>query len=216
MPANHPILDNVTHNMPAAAPITRSLSKSTPRDPSSKHPPPPRAQVKDRAEDDISVQPSAQPQSLETTHPEEPAFLPAHHNKESSCSPIEQLPTEILDAIIGHVGGQLGAASLSGRPERVRNWNAILRHPRRKVISDLALVSPDWRRHVQERTFRHSEPIIPAPIVKLTGFSQNPWHPTRLDGSRQLFLQSFTSHAPCQTSSSHCADLGDQGCRHLA
>ena len=156
--SNHPMtLDDVSLNMTLTIPITRSLSKSTPRDPTIKVPPPPRAQVIDRAEDDISVQPSALLQELEVEHIEDPRILLAHHTKQSSCSPIDQLPHEILDAIISHVGGQLGSPSLARRSDRIRNWNAILRHPRRKTVSDLALVSPIWRRLVQERIFRHSE-----------------------------------------------------------
>lgn len=168
-PSNFTIIrDDVSHNLPAATPITRSLSKSTPRDPSSKHPPPARAQVRGRAEDDISVQPSVQPRDVENGPIEESALLPATHTKGLSCSPIEQLPTEILDCIVGHVGGHLGAASLSGRSERLRNWNAILRHPRRKAISDLALVSPNWRRLVQERIFRHRGFVNPNLEHQLT------------------------------------------------
>ena len=153
----HLTLESVSLNMPSVIPITRSLSKSNPRDPAIKHPPPPRAQVRDRAEDDISVQPSTQINELEIEHIEDPPILPAEHPKAPSCSPIDQLPHEILDAIISHVGGQLGSAGLSKRSDRVRNWNAILRHPRRKTVSDLALVCPTWRCLVQERIFRHSK-----------------------------------------------------------
>ena len=158
-PSNLPMaLDDVSLNMSPAISITRSLSKSTARDSALKHPPPPRAQVIDRAEDDISVQPSALVKGLGPDHIEEVPILPAdHHNKETSCSPIDQLPHEILDAIISHVGGQLGSPTLVRRSERVRNWNAMLRHPRRKTVSDLALVSPNWRQLVQERVFRHRE-----------------------------------------------------------
>lgn len=137
-------LSDMPINLPAANPITRSLSKSTPRDPSVKHPPPPRAQVKDRAEDDISVQPSTQSNDHVDEH-EDLSLLPGGYTQESSCSPIEQLPEEILDAIISNVGGQLGSTGSSSRTERARNWNVLLRHPRRKVVSDLALVCPRWR-----------------------------------------------------------------------
>ena len=150
-------LSDVSINLPTATPITRSLSKSTPRDSSVKHPQPPRAQVKDRAEDDISVQPSTQINDQGVEHSEELPPLPAGYTQESSCSPIEQLPEEILEAIISNVGGQLGYTGTSTRIDRARNWNAILRHPRRKVVSDLALVCPRWRHLVQERVFRHSK-----------------------------------------------------------
>ncbi|KAL9103474.1 MAG: hypothetical protein Q9163_001470 [Psora crenata] len=143
-------LDDVSLNMPSI----RSLSKSTHRDPNVKHPSPPRAQVKDRAEDDISVQPPTQTSDQSAEHFDELTILPVGHTRESSCSSIERLPTEILEAIISHVGGHLGSPSYS-KLEATRNWNALLRHPRRKNISDLALVSPVWRRLVQERIFRH-------------------------------------------------------------
>lgn len=149
-------LNDLSHNIPASAPITRSLSKSSLRDPSQKHPPPPRAQVIDRAEDDISVQPSTTVNECGSEHTEELQLLPTGIPSIRVRTSIEELPTEVLDSIVGHVGGQLGSASNSVQLGVSRNWSSRLRHPRRKDVTNLALVSPKWRRLVQERIFRHS------------------------------------------------------------
>ena len=146
-------LDDVTSNLPSSAPMLRSFSKSCLRDPSQKHPPPARAQVIDRAEDDISVQTTAQ---TSTEHIEETPLVSQEPPSERSCPSIEQLPAEILESIVGHLGGQLGLTGAK-HASRYRDWTCILRHPRRKEITNLALISFTWRRLVQERIFRHSE-----------------------------------------------------------
>ena len=148
-------LDDVAQNLPATGLIARSLSKSCLRDPSQKNPPPPRAQVIDRAEDDISVQPKSQISDASVETVEEPTLLPHDIPTQRSSSTVESLPAEIMEAIISHLGGHLGLhipTSAKGR-----DWTNVLRHPRRKDITDLALVSPTFRRLVQERIFRHSK-----------------------------------------------------------
>ena len=151
------LLDDLTHNLPSSSHLLRSLSKSKRRDSTQKQPPPPRAQVKDRAEDDISVQPSTNKCSTSVEHTEEHPVIPLEQTKKQTCSPIEKLPSELLELILGYVGGQLGSAGTGRRLDRNRNWNDILRHPRGKSISSLALVSSKWRDIVQERLFRHSK-----------------------------------------------------------
>ncbi len=142
-------------------PIPRSLAKSTPRALTVK-PPPFRSRAKNQTEDDISVQPLSQPddQILDTS--EDPFLIPAPEPRKPSPSPkshLENLPPEILEGIIGHVVGHLGSTTSdpSGSQHTIRNWNAIMRHPRRKKVADLALVSYVWRRLIQERVYRHSK-----------------------------------------------------------
>ncbi|KAG5296521.1 hypothetical protein I7I50_09722 [Histoplasma capsulatum G186AR] len=67
------------------------------------------------------------------------------------------LPIEIHEAILDHLFGVRGStlASLSPSKSRPNSWSKALRHPRRKALSNLALVSSQWRPLVQERIYRH-------------------------------------------------------------
>ena len=161
-------LDEVAQNLPPSGPVVRSLSKSCLRDPSQRYPPPARAQVIDRAEDDISVQSTAQSLDNGVEMVEEFSLLPHQTTLKKQSSTVEKLPTEIMESIISHLGGQLGLAGSRG--SHGRDWGHILRHPRRKDITDLAFVSPTFRRLVQERIFRHrrSQSGYEIPILTFT------------------------------------------------
>ncbi len=148
-------------------PIPRSLSKSTPRALTVK-PPPHRSRAKHQTEDDISVQPLSQPDDQIIDTLDDPFLIPASEPRQEwqcSQSHLEMLPPEILEGIVGHVVGHLGSTTSdpSGSQHTVRNWNAIMRHPRRKKVADLALVSYTWRRLIQERVYRHSR----TPLIRL-------------------------------------------------
>ena len=142
-------------------PIPRSQTKSTPRALTVK-PPPVRSRAKNQTEDDISVQPQSRPDDQISDTLDDPFLVPAPQPRESSPCPkshLENLPPEILEGIVGHVVGHLGStmSDPSGSQHVIRNWNAIMRHPRRKKVADLALVSHTWRRLIQERIYRHSK-----------------------------------------------------------
>ncbi|KMP06502.1 hypothetical protein DIZ76_014415 [Coccidioides immitis] len=70
---------------------------------------------------------------------------------------FEDLPIEIHEAVLDHLFGVRGAALASVTPasSTASSWSKTLRHPRRKALSDLALVSRSWRPLVQERIYRH-------------------------------------------------------------
>ncbi|WEW59621.1 hypothetical protein PRK78_005099 [Emydomyces testavorans] len=70
---------------------------------------------------------------------------------------FEDLPTEIHEAVLDHLFGVRGAALASVTPasSTASSWSKTLRHPRRKALADLALVSRTWRPLVQERIYRH-------------------------------------------------------------
>lgn len=71
---------------------------------------------------------------------------------------LEDLPYEIHEAILDHLFGVRASAlsSATSANSGARTWNKALRHPRRKALSNLALVSPVWRPLIQERIYRHS------------------------------------------------------------
>ena len=81
---------------------------------------------------------------------------------------IEKLPTQLsdlpaeiqenaLDILIGNLNSL--SSSYTERNLAMRNWNCAMRHPRRKQLSDLALVSQTWRHMVQQRLYRHGKPL---------------------------------------------------------
>ena len=118
---------------------------------------------KHRPEDDISVHSSSQAESLV---PEDSISKPAASvfaRAEYSKTRLTDLPLEIQDGIIGFIHGGLRSTGLDGA--RVgggaRNWNRVMRHPRRKQLSDLALVSRAWTSLIQQRLYRHSESTEP-------------------------------------------------------
>ena len=71
---------------------------------------------------------------------------------------FENLPYEIHEAILDHLFGVRASTLSSAVPANsgARTWNKSLRHPRRKALSNLALVSSVWRPLIQERIYRHS------------------------------------------------------------
>jgi len=65
---------------------------------------------------------------------------------------IANLPAEIHECILDHLFGfRVSATSRSS----ITRWGTALRHPRRRELSELALVSRAWRDLIQERLFRH-------------------------------------------------------------
>ncbi|KAL8655460.1 MAG: hypothetical protein Q9210_000858 [Variospora velana] len=67
------------------------------------------------------------------------------------------LPVELQEDVINHLVGHLiGPASKWPRgPRSPRNTGTAMRHPKRKRLCDLALVSNIWRILIQKRIYRH-------------------------------------------------------------
>ena len=72
---------------------------------------------------------------------------------------LQDLPEEIQQGILDGLMGNLSSTSSSAvvRRQGMRNWSTAMRHPRGRHLSDLALVSKEWRRMIQERLYRHGE-----------------------------------------------------------
>lgn len=111
-----------------------------------------------RPEDDILVHSTSKSESRspEDAVPIVRATTPQHTvNVKSS---LRDLPAEIQEGIIDYIHGALGSAlsDAQGSGHVARNWSMAMRHPRRKQLSDLCLVSKVWRVLVQQRLYRHS------------------------------------------------------------
>ncbi|RAL11888.1 uncharacterized protein BO97DRAFT_434934 [Aspergillus homomorphus CBS 101889] len=69
---------------------------------------------------------------------------------------FEDLPIEIHEAILDYLFGERASAFTSCTwGKSARSWNRSLRHPRRKALSNLSLITPVWRELVQDRIYRH-------------------------------------------------------------
>ena len=120
----------------------------------------PRPGYRHRPEDDILVQPLSQSGYLEAPRASNVSVFPSVTSSISAKPPssgFNDLPIEIHDAIIDHLIGPLGSLGSSFSDGPSRNWSNAMRHPRRKQMSDLALVSRVWKPLIQERLYRHSK-----------------------------------------------------------
>lgn len=159
------MLNERSLSIPTTPLIDRCQCRSTPRALTAKPPPAAKARFKNQTEDDISVQSLSQADDQSIDIADDPFLVPPSKpgkDSEASKSHVQDLPPEILEAILGHVVGHLGStlSDPSGPQHNVRNWNAIMRHPRRKNVANLALVSDTWRRLIQERVYRHSKAAL--------------------------------------------------------
>ena len=120
----------------------------------------PKPGYRHRPEDDILVQPLTQSGYTEAPRANNPPVsFPAASNSspKAHTNGLNDLPIEIHNTIMDHLAGSLGSLSSHSSRQPSRNWSHALRHPRRKQLSDLALVSKLWRSLIQERLYRHSE-----------------------------------------------------------
>lgn len=117
----------------------------------------------DLAQSPLSVRRSIPQSALQTNTDvpvESPSVLP---ESPADSTPLGtrfmDLPVEIHEGIIDHLYGILGSTSpaAAGSVQVLKNWSNAMRHPRRRQLSDLTLVSPTWRRIIQERLYRHSK-----------------------------------------------------------
>ncbi len=120
-----------------------------------------KSRPKYRPEDDISVHSKLQAESL-ISEDSTPRQAPNPFRQgESPKTILNDLPPEIQDGIIGYLYGSLQSTRSDGPRvgNGARDWSKIMRHPRRKQISDLALVTRSWRILVQQRIYRHSKSL---------------------------------------------------------
>ncbi|KAK1753430.1 hypothetical protein QBC47DRAFT_43370 [Echria macrotheca] len=99
-----------------------------------------------------------------------PAAIPACENIGLG---LNDLPAEIHECILDHLFGfRVSPKSKSS----ITRWGTALRHPRRKELSELSLVSRAWRILIQERLYRHIK--LEATVKSLRGsftyFAEHP------------------------------------------
>ncbi|KAI9770221.1 MAG: hypothetical protein M1835_006571 [Candelina submexicana] len=97
---------------------------------------------------------------VEKPQPNKPAYLSQEDINQTAPSlglRLQDLPTEIQESVLDYLfGARVSTTSSSAASSPVlRGWSNVLRHPRRKQLSNLALVSMTWRQLIQERLYRH-------------------------------------------------------------
>ncbi|KAK0724716.1 hypothetical protein B0H67DRAFT_482343 [Lasiosphaeris hirsuta] len=94
----------------------------------------------------------AQDAMMDLDEPEPTDLLAAAPPGESVGMSLNDLPAEIHECILDHLFGfRVSPTSKSS----IMRWGTALRHPRRKELSELSLVSRAWRVLIQERLYRH-------------------------------------------------------------
>lgn len=118
-----------------------------------------------RPEDDISVHSTSKSESKTPDDSIPPLPLSTAERTRGVRISLNDLPAEIQEGIIDHLYGTLGSAALDMNVSShgSRNWSMAMRHPRRKQLSDLSLVSKVWRILIQQRLYRHSDSIHVLP-----------------------------------------------------
>ncbi|EXJ79226.1 hypothetical protein A1O3_08727 [Capronia epimyces CBS 606.96] len=68
---------------------------------------------------------------------------------------LNDLPLELQGKVLDFIFGDMHSVYAASTSLRGKSVSSLMRHPRRKAVSDLALVSSAWRDLVQERIYRH-------------------------------------------------------------
>lgn len=95
---------------------------------------------------------SSQGSLMDLDEPEPTDMLAVPPAGESIGMGLNDLPAEITECILDHLFGfRVSPKSKSS----ITRWGTALRHPRRKELSELSLVSKTWKILIQERLYRH-------------------------------------------------------------
>jgi hypothetical protein len=72
---------------------------------------------------------------------------------------LEDLPIEIQGLVLDYLFGDIHSVTSTSTSlqSSANRLSSAMRHPRRKALTDVALVSHTWRELVQERIYRHSK-----------------------------------------------------------
>jgi len=103
--------------------------------------------------------------------------------QDDSCQPqlcIHDLPLEVQGKVLDYIFGDMHSVHAGSTSLRGKSVSSLMRHPRRKAVSDLALVSTCWRELVQERIYRHLKiKGTRAGLAESENWFYSHWHLTR-------------------------------------
>ncbi|EHY52044.1 hypothetical protein HRR83_003396 [Exophiala dermatitidis] len=100
---------------------------------------------------------------------------------EQAKASLHDLPLEVQGKVLDFIFGDMHSVYAASTSLRGKSVSSLMRHPRRKAVADLALVSPAWRDLVQERIYRHIKiKGTRAGLAESADFFLNHMHLTRL------------------------------------
>lgn len=158
IPPPRPVSVNSLARAPVSSPLScQKTSRSTSAD----------IQIHDGPELALLSSPHLDCQGSVDTEMEDSQMSPEQELRPQSRPELrfENLPIEIHEAILDHLFGERASTFTTASPGKAsaRSWSKALRHPRRKALSNLALISPVWRPLVQSRIYRHSQLPLEKP-----------------------------------------------------
>ncbi|KAL1845839.1 hypothetical protein Plec18167_009257 [Paecilomyces lecythidis] len=150
LPPPRPVSVNSLARAPATPPLPfQKTSRSTSAD----------IQIHDGPDLSVLSNPHVQCHGVSDTEMSDSQLAPVEEPRSPQRFELrfENLPIEIHDAILDHLFGERASTLTTTTPGKssARSWSKALRHPRRKALSNLALISPVWRPLVQDRIYRH-------------------------------------------------------------
>ncbi|KIV77961.1 hypothetical protein PV11_09734 [Exophiala sideris] len=104
----------------------------------------------------LTIRATATPMSDSTMLQEDTPSIP--ESPDTCATPqlsLHDLPLEVHGKILDFIFGDMHSVYAGSTSLRGKSVSSLMRHPRRKAVSDLALVSDTWRDLVQERIYRH-------------------------------------------------------------
>ncbi|KIV94410.1 hypothetical protein PV10_02177 [Exophiala mesophila] len=105
---------------------------------------------------DLSLQDIEQPDPyIDQQHPFSSLQSETEDERRRPRLSLDDLPLEVQGRILDHIFGDMHSIYAGSTSLRGKSVSSLMRHPRRKAVSDLALVSHAWRGLVQERIYRH-------------------------------------------------------------
>lgn len=93
--------------------------------------------------------------STSTPHEEDTLMEDVETPKPTPTRTMDDLPLEVQGKILDYIFGDMHSVNAASNSLRGKSVASLMRHPRRKAVSDFALVSAQWRGLVQERIYRH-------------------------------------------------------------
>ena len=103
----------------------------------------------------LTIRAGSTPESVIEDVPMDDAYQEPENESNMLHYSLDDLPLEVQGKILDYIFGDMHSVNAGSTSLRGKSVASLMRHPRRKAVSDFALVSARWRELVQERIYRH-------------------------------------------------------------
>lgn len=103
----------------------------------------------------LTIRARDQSPSVDSGSSQEDEIMEGDTSSRQQLLSLHDLPLEVQNRVLDEILGEVHAVNAATTSLRGSNVSHSMRHPRRKAVSELALVSTTWRNLVQERIYRH-------------------------------------------------------------